>query len=266
MANYPPRRNTLVHGNVFHGMQARSPEPAERVVPLLYYHPSGPIGQVFRAYDGTPVTRRVAVVGLGVGSPPRTASRGGEFAFFEEIDPAVHDRIARDRAYFHHLEDYARPAGGVVLGDARLMLAREPDGAFGLIVLDAFSGDSIPAHLLTREALRVYLARLADGGLIALHLSNDYLDLEPAVAALAADAGLVGLDRNEDLRMIPPEEFNRGRMPAHWAVLARRPADLAPLAARPGWRPLASLSGGWPPGRTTIPTQSGSSDGRGAGF
>jgi hypothetical protein len=240
LADYPPRRNTLVHGNVFHGMQARSPNPAERVVPLLYYYPTGPIGQVFRAYDGTPVTRHVAVVGLGVGSLAAYGKPGREFAFFE-VDPAV-DRIARNRAYFHHLEDCAA-RWRVVLGDARLSLAREPDGAFGLIVLDAFSGDSIPVHLLTREALRVYLARLAEGGLIALHLSNDYLDLEPAVAALAHDAGLVGLDLNEDIRQIPLDELRRGRMPAHWAVLARLPADLAPLAGRPGWRLLASRPG-----------------------
>jgi hypothetical protein len=122
-------------------------------------------------------------------------------------------------------------------------MGSQPDGSFGLIVLDAFSGDAIPVHLLTREALRLYLAKLADGGLIALHLSNDYLDLEPVVAALARDAGLAGLDRNEDFRQVPPVELNRGRMPAHWVVLARRPSDLARLAARPGWRPLASAPG-----------------------
>jgi hypothetical protein len=160
---------------------------------------------------------------------------------FFEIDPAV-ERIARDPAYFHHLEDSAA-RWRVVLGDARLSMGREPDGAFGLIVLDAFSGDAIPMHLLTREALRLYLAKLADGGLIALHLSNDYLDFEPVVGSLASDAGLVGLDRNEDLRQVPPGELGRGRLPAHWVVLARRQSDLARLAARPGWRPLAVRPG-----------------------
>jgi hypothetical protein len=240
MSDFPPGMNTLVHGNVYHGMQRRSRDVRERVTPLLYYHPGGPIGRVFHAYDGTPVTRRVGVIGLGVGSLAAYGKPGREFTFFE-IDPAV-DRIARDPAYFDHLEHCAA-RWRVVLGDARLSMGREPDGAFGLIVLDAFSGDAIPVHLLTREALRLYLAKLADGGLIALHLSNDYLDFEPVVGSLARDAGLVGLDRNEDYRQIPPGALNRGRLPAHWVVLARRPSDLARLAHLPGWRPLEARPG-----------------------
>jgi hypothetical protein len=240
MENFPPGMETLVHGNVYHGMQRRSREVSERVMPLLYYHPSGPIGQVFRAYDNTTVTEHIGVIGLGVGALAAYGKPGREMAFFE-IDPAV-ERIARDPVYFHHLEDSAAH-WRVVLGDARMSIGREPDGAFGLIVLDAFNGDAIPVHLLTREALRLYLAKLADGGLIALHLSNDYLDFEPVVGSLARDAGLVGLDKNEDLRQIPPSELERGRMPAHWIVLARRQSDLARLATRPGWRPLAVPSG-----------------------
>jgi hypothetical protein len=232
-ADFPPGMNTLVHGNTVHGMQRRGRDPAVRSVPLMYYHPAGPIGQVFLAYDGTPVTRRVGVVGLGVGSLAAFGKPGREFTFFE-IDPAV-ERIARDPAYFHHLED--SPARcRVVLGDARLSLAREPHGAFGLIVLDAFNGDAVPVHLLTREALRAYLARLADGGLIALHISNNYLDLGPVVRELARDAGLAGLDLNEVT--LPLADFQQGRRLAHWVVLARRPADLARLRGRPGWRPL----------------------------
>jgi hypothetical protein len=119
-----------------------------------------------------------------------------------------------------------------------MSLAHESNGAFGLIVLDAFSGDAVPVHLLTREALQIYLAKLADGGLIALHISNNYVDLQPVVRELARDAGLVGLDQNETT--IPPNEHNQGRLPSHWIVLARRPGDLAQLASRPGWHPLAS--------------------------
>ena len=121
-------------------------------------------------------------------------------------------------------------------------MGREPDGAFGLIVLDAFSGDAIPVHLLTREALRIYLAKLADGGLIALHISNNYLDLEPAVRELARDAGLVGAGPERGPRS-PRTSLNQGRMASHWVVLARRPADLSRLADRPGWRPLAGGRG-----------------------
>jgi hypothetical protein len=107
--------------------------------------------------------------------------------------------------------------------------------------ISAFNGDAIPVHLLTREALRIYLAKLADGGLIALHVSNNYLDLGPVVRGLARDAGLVGL--NQDEATIPLNEYNQGRMISHWIVLARRPADLSALADRPGWRPLAGPRG-----------------------
>ena len=106
-------------------------------------------------------------------------------------------------------------------------------------MLDAFSGDAIPVHLLTREALRVYLAKLADGGLIALHISNNYLDLGARGARRwRATRAWSGLDRNEADES-PRTNYNQGRMPSHWVVLARRPADLARLAGRPGWRPLA---------------------------
>jgi hypothetical protein len=233
-ADFPAGMNTLAHGNTIHGMQRRSPGRSVRRIPLMYYFPTGPIGQVFEAYHGTPVVRRVGVVGLGVGSLAAYGMTGHAFAFFE-IDPAV-ERIARTRAFFHYLED-CRARWRVVLGDARLALSDEPDGSFGLIVLDAFSGDAIPVHLMTREALRIYLAKLADGGLIALHISNNYVDLGPVVRELARDAGLVGLDLNETT--IPPNELIQGRLASHWIVLARRQADLDRLADRPGWRPLA---------------------------
>jgi hypothetical protein len=232
-ANFPPGMNMLAHGHTLHGMQRRSPDPSVRRVPLMYYFPTGPIGQVFEAYHRTPVVARVGVVGLGVGSLAGYGMTGEEFTFFE-IDPAV-ERIARDTSLFHYLED-CRAHGRVVRGDARMSLAREPDGSFGLIVLDAFSGDAIPVHLLTREALRLDLAKLADGGLIAVHISNNYLDLAPAIRALARDAGLAGLDLNET--SVPDNEYRQGRMPSHWVVLARQPSDLAPLAGRPGWRVL----------------------------
>jgi hypothetical protein len=234
-ANFPPGMNTLAHGDTIHGMQRRSPIPSLRRVPLMYYFPTGPIGQIFDAYHGTPVVSRVGVVGLGVGSLAGYGMTGHELTFFE-IDPAV-ARIAQDPAFFHYLED-CRARWRVVLGDARMSLGREPDGAFGLIVLDAFNGDAVPVHLLTREALRIYLAKLAAGGLIALHISNNYLDLEPVVRELARDSDLVGMDMNETT--IPANEHAQGRMLSHWVILARRRADLARLAARRGWHPLST--------------------------
>ena len=126
----------------------------------------------------------------------------------------------------------------IVLGDARLSMGGEANGSFSLIVLDAFSGDAIPVHLLTREAMRIYLAKLADGGLIALHISNNYVDLEPGRrGSWPATRGSWGWTRTS--RRSPRSELNQGRMTSHWVVLARRPADLSRLAGRPGWRPLA---------------------------
>jgi hypothetical protein len=234
-ANFPAGRNSLAHGSTLHGMQRRSRRPSERQRPLLYYYPTGPIGQLFLAYVGTSVTQRVAVVGLGVGSLAAYGEPGEDYTFFE-IDPAV-KRIACDREYFHYIED-CRCRCRVTLGDARLSLGREPDRSFGLIILDAFSGDAVPIHLLTREAISLDLAKLADDGLIALHIANNSLDLESAVHALAREAGLVGLARKETISDIPPNEFEDGRLPTHWVVLARRPSDLAGLAGRSGWRPL----------------------------
>jgi hypothetical protein len=230
-ADFPTGMNSLAHGNTLHGMQRRSSERSVRRIPLLYYFPTGPIGQVFEAYHRTPVLQRVAVVGLGAGSLAGYGMTGQEFTFFE-IDPAV-ERIARDRRYFHFLED-CRARWRIVEGDARISLGREPDHAFGLIVLDAFSGDAIPVHMLTREALEIYLAKLDEGGLIAFHISNNYVDLEPVAAELQRNAGLAGLALHE--LTVPPSDSSQGRMPSHWVVLARRQGDLAPLASRPGWR------------------------------
>jgi hypothetical protein len=232
--DYPPGMNSLAHGNTLHGMQRRSAIPSVRRMPLMYYFPTGPIGRLFEAYQGTLVVRRIGVIGLGVGSLAAYGRAGDAFTFFE-IDPAV-ERIARNPAYFHYLED-CRASWRVVPGDARLSLTRQPRGSFGLLVLDAFSGDAVPVHLLTREALQIYLSRLADGGLIAVHISSNYLDLGSAVASLARDAGLVCLEQNETT--IPPNELSQGKMPSHWVVLARRPADLDRLANLAEWGPLA---------------------------
>jgi hypothetical protein len=183
------------------------------------------------------VVNRVGVIGLGVGSLAAYGAKGQEYTFFE-IDPAVED-IARNSTYFHYLDD-CRAKWQVITGDARLTIARQPDHAFGLIVLDAFSGDAIPMHLLTREALQIYLSKLADGGLIALHISNNYLDLLPAVRDLAADLGLSGRQKDETGQSIPVAEYNRGRKHSQWVVLARQRSDLARLAEVAGWRPLGA--------------------------
>jgi hypothetical protein len=233
------RTHTFTHGSVRHGVQIVSTDPRPRRRPLLYYFPTGPIGQVFAARRGR--GEPVAVVGLGVGSVASYGEAGQEFTFFE-IDPAV-ERVARDPAYFTFLRDaQARGVGvRVVLGDARLSLRRQPPRHYGLIVLDAFSGDAVPTHLLTREALWEYLDRLAAGGVLAFHITNDYMDLRPVLAGQARDAGLVALVQDDG--ELSEEEVRLGKASSTWVVMARRREDLGALAGDSRWQPLARQPG-----------------------
>jgi hypothetical protein len=216
----------LFHGSTLHGMQSLDPRRSRE--PLAYYHRTGPIGQVFAALTGRDSMKRVGLVGLGAGSTACYSESGQEFTFYE-IDPVV-ERMARDPRYFTFLRDC--PAR-VVLGDARLSLKNVPDREYGLIVLDAFSGDAIPMHLLTREALKLYLAKTTEGGVLAFHISSRFLDLRPVLAGLARDSNLVCYIE-EDMKLSPTGRAS-GKFGSTWAVMARRPSDLGALAADPRW-------------------------------
>lgn len=221
----------LVHGGIVHG--AQSLDPARRRDPLTYYHRTGPIGQVFAA-PGRRHLSRVGVVGLGTGSLAAYGEGGQRWTYYE-IDPAI-VRLARDDRYFTFLKDSAATID-IVLGDARLSLSSAPPQSYDLLVVDAFSSDAIPVHLVTREALRVYVRHLGGRGVVAFHLSNRYLDLAPLVADLARDADLV-LRERKDLR--PSEaEAAEGKSASRWAVMARRIEDLGPLASDRRWAPVA---------------------------
>lgn len=219
--------NTMVHGSTRHGMQSSKTEL--RREPLTYYHRSGPLGQAIAALDGAGRLRHLAVIGLGTGSIAAYGRPGMEITYYE-IDPAVL-RLAKDPRFFTYLAD-SHAKLDVVLGDARLMLATAPPRGYDLIAVDAFSSDSIPIHLLTREALHLYLDKLADGGLIVMHVSNRYLRLEPIVGRLAQEAGLLCLAQRDD---VSEEDRALGKESSHWAVLARRPADLQKLADDKRW-------------------------------
>jgi spermidine synthase len=216
--------HVLRHGSTLHG--AQSLQGYRRREPLTYYLMHGPLGKVFAATGDRAGRRRVAVVGLGTGTTAAYARQGEDWTFYE-IDPGI-EKIARDTAYFSYLAD--SPARTrVVLGDARLSLARETDRTYDLILLDAFSSDAIPVHLMTREALDTYLARLAPRGLIVFHTSNRYLDLEPVVAALAKDRGLV------TRAGVGPRDRRNYESTSTWMALARTEADLGPLTADANW-------------------------------
>ncbi len=220
----------LVHGNTFHGKQSR--DPARRGEPLAYYHRTGPMGQVFDSIDSFP-ENRIAMIGLGTGALAAYGRPGEQWRFYE-IDPAV-ARIARDTRHFTYLEDSAADIE-IILGDARIMLKQSPDRHYGLIVLDAYSSDAIPVHLLTRESLRLYLDKLAPGGLLAFHISNRHLDLPPLLAALADYAGLYHLFQNDT--DLDPEEAAGGKLPSQWVIMAKEEVVLDPFRRDPRWQHL----------------------------
>jgi hypothetical protein len=221
--------HSLMHGNTRHGIQ--SLDPARRRQPLSYYARSGPLGQTIAALPNE-LRQCVAAVGLGAGTVACYGERGERWTFYE-IDPVV-ERLARDPRYFTFLADC--PANvEVVLGDARLSLHAAADGQFGLIILDAYSSDSIPLHLTTREALALYLQKLVPHGVLAFHITNRHLNLEPVLANLAQDAGLFALCQNDS--GVSTAEDERGKLSSHWVVMTRDPATLDNLIRDPRWQP-----------------------------
>jgi len=231
------RERLLLSGTTNHG--AQSVDPSLKCEPLTYYSRGGPVGQLIAEARSEGTKRRFGVVGLGTASLAAYASSGQTWTFFE-INPAV-ERLARDPEYFTFLKDCA-PGAKVVTGDARLMLARQPDAAFDVLVLDAFSSDAIPVHLITREALELYLNKLAPGGVMAVHISNRYLDLGPVVGATARDAGLVTLVQTH----VPSPDQQRISAeisPSRWVLLARSVHDFGELARNGRWSTLDDVDG-----------------------
>jgi hypothetical protein len=220
------RFRLLYHGAIAHGTQNLDPKMSRE--PLAYYTRSGPAGAVMTAAQQRMPHGDWAIVGLGAGAMACYMQPGQTLTYYE-IDPLVAE-IAKDTRYFTLLSQ-CDPESKIVLGDARLKMKDAPDARFGLIVLDAFSGDSIPMHLMTREALALYLRKLAPGGLIAFHVSNLYFNLAPTLGNLAADAHLTALVGNDT--QISQAERDAGKLPSIWVVMARDPDDLAPLYTAP---------------------------------
>jgi hypothetical protein len=220
----------LIHGHTVHGQQ--SLDPGRRHEPLSYYCRSGPIGQVFDVFRARPARPAVAVVGLGAGTLACYAEPGQRWVFYE-IDPAV-ERVARRSEYFTFLQDCRADSTEVILGDARLRRRDAPEHSYGLIVLDAFSSDAIPTHLLTREALRLFRSKLSEGGMIAFHISNRYIDLAPVLGALARDSRMVCRVRSD--MHVSPEDVGRGKAPSIWAVMAAREVELDGLLEDSRWQ------------------------------
>jgi SAM-dependent methyltransferase len=234
----------LQHGTTVHG--AEYVDRDRETIPLSYYNPAGPFGRFFTALAGRDI-KEVGVIGLGSGALACYA-QPGEVWTFHEIDPEI-ERIARDTRYFHFLDRCGNDPR-VVLGDARLTLGDVPDGHYDAIVIDAFSSDSIPVHLLTREALALYRRKLAPDGVILFHISNRYLDLAPVIAALAADAGM---PTRHLIDLVPPPG-SAARLSAEVVALGQPGHSLDFLAASAGWQtmPVPPRSALWSDARSDI--------------
>ncbi len=211
---------SLKHGNTMHGLQLAS---APRTATVCFAE-DGPIGDVINLMHAHGRLHNAAVIGLGAGTLATFALPGEHWRFFE-LDPAV-IRIARDPRYFTFLSDAFGDKADVVAGDARIEVAKDT-GGYDLLVVDAFTSDSIPTHLLTREALATYRTKLAKGAFVAWNITNRYLDLKAVLAALADDAGLVAMARADG--DMTPERLARGVAPSLWVVMADSLTDLAEL-------------------------------------
>jgi hypothetical protein len=215
----------LMNGTTLHGMA--SLDPRRRLAPLGYYHRAGPLGQAFACLPGA-AGPRIAVVGLGVGSLAAYAREGQHWTFFE-VDPAV-ERLARQPAWFGYL-DACGARCSVTVGDARLSLAG-PGPAWDLIVLDAFSSDSVPVHLITREAFELYRARLTPDGALLVHFSNRDLELEPVLGRVARELGLVARACHDAV----PRFSGGGRLSSEWMALGAKADALGGLSGDSRWR------------------------------
>jgi SAM-dependent methyltransferase len=169
----------LQHGQISHGLQYTDPYRA--LLPTAYFTKRSGVGLALESLSNRS-NRVVGVVGLGVGTLAAYGKKGDQFRFYE-INPAV-EHLARHQ--FRYLEDSSAEVK-VILGDARLVLEREPSQQFDLLALDAFSSDAIPVHLLTREAFAVYLRHLKPDGVLAVHTSNRHINLAPVLANVAAE-------------------------------------------------------------------------------
>lgn len=226
----------LSHGTTRHGVQSTDPDKA--MIPTMYYHRTGPIGEVFRTRENDPGFDQVAIIGLGTGGLS-AYGRTGQTITYYEIDPEV-VRIARDSGYFTYLK--RTPAEvKIVLGDGRIRLRQAPDRLYDLIIVDAFSSDSIPIHLVTKEAVREYFDKLAPGGVIAFHVSNRYLELRPILAGIATDLDaepgmeVRAITRDDTATGFTDAEKAEGKEATTWVLLARRLEDFRGLADGERW-------------------------------
>ena len=243
---------SLAHGTTSHGLQILTPGRERELT--SYYSPTSGVGQAMLALPGIAGPgARIGAVGLGTGTLACYARPGEDWRFYE-IDPTV-VRIARDTGQFTYLAR-CTPDVKIVLGDARLSLDAAPENSLDALVLDAFSSDAVPMHLLTREAFAIYGRVLKPGGMLLVHISNRFLDLEPVVAAAARDGGWLAARYDDTV----PTNTARARYvnSSNWVLMTRNPGALGRVMATPpgdgAWTPLTEKPGfpGWSDDYSTI--------------
>jgi len=208
----------FIHGSTVHGIQHLT--AGEELKTTVYYSAGSPISEVLKTFPAA----RVGAVGLGIGVSCADARKGTEWVFYELDPDVVH--IARN--YFTFL-DKCKADVRIVTGDARLNLQKEPPGSFDLLYLDAFTGGSVPFHLLTQEALELYRSRLKPGGLMIFHVSANFLDVMPVLRLSASAAGLQSLAKTISFDPDDPSRFS-----SEWLAVTNNPATIIKLA-KAGW-------------------------------
>ncbi|MEM9989148.1 MAG: fused MFS/spermidine synthase, partial [Pseudomonadota bacterium] len=226
----------MIHGNTIHGSQSLS-EDTKKPTSTLYYHENSPIGQVFTAWRHK---KRIGAVGLGAGTVACNMGSDQEITFFE-IDPLV-VKFATNPDYFNFLSACA-PNAPIILGDGRLTLQQKPEGYFDVLLLDAFSSDAVPAHLLTREAVRSYFTRVSENGVIMLHISNRHVDLGPILGRIAEAEGLVLRRQQYQPKTVGDEPNFTSGTPSDVVVMARNDDDLAPILQDERWSEVTFTPG-----------------------
>jgi hypothetical protein len=227
--------NSWYSGNTVHGRQYV--DQSRRCEPLSYHSEYGPLGQVMAVFNAAPANPRVAVIGLGVGAMVSYSKPGQEWTLYE-INPDVIN-LARNSQYFTYMQNCVNGSAVVIEGDARLKLQTAQPSYYGLIVFDAFSSDAIPVHLITQQALDLYLSKLADGGILVFHISNRSLNLKPILADLAVSRNLIAIGFDD----LKPSSLE-GRDPSQWVVMARSAPEISNLSINSQWQPLNGTKGG----------------------
>ena len=218
--NQPEKIHELYHGTTKHGAQRLA--QALQTIPYMYYSQPGPMGQLFKEFDGQNQNWTIGTVGLGAGALVCYSKPQQQWTIYE-IDPLV-IKIAQNAEYFHYLERCGKNAA-MKVGDARLSIAAEPAQKFDLLIMDAFSSDSVPTHLLTQEALELYFSKLKPNGILAFHITNAHLSLKKVISDHAQQLKLAAL-----IQEFKPQDNQPLVVVTDWVVMAKNPQTLEPLA------------------------------------